>query len=402
MVSEKLSNRILSIDVFRGLTIFTMIFVNDLASVKGIPSWMEHMPANADGMTFVDVVFPAFLFIVGMSLPFALNKRLKQTGSFVQVWKHVLSRSASLLILGIMMVNISGLNEAATGMSKHLWMLLVFIGAILTWNSYPKGSGNKKILYSFLKSAGILLLVILAIIYRSGSSENLSWFQTKWWGILGLIGWAYLGSSSIYLLFRNYKAAIVGSFALLIILYIGDKNGALKFLGSINDVIWLGGHFGAHTAIALAGVLTGMLFTHDSKITDYKKRLLWIISFATMLFLGGYLLRPLYGISKIYATPSWSLYSAGYCAISYALIYWLIDVKKLNKWANFLKPAGANPLLAYLLPDIFYALISIFGITILSKYFGEGIIGIFRSLIFSLLMVWFTNILSKLNIKLHL
>ena len=60
----------MSIDVLRGLVMFTMVFVNDVAGVHGIPAWMKHHhPDNASGMTFVDLVFPAFLFLVGMSIP---------------------------------------------------------------------------------------------------------------------------------------------------------------------------------------------------------------------------------------------------------------------------------------------------------------------------------------------
>lgn len=75
---EPKPQRVLSIDAFRGITILVMVFVNELAGVRDIPQWMKHMPANADAMTFVDLVFPAFLFIVGMSIPFALNNRLKK------------------------------------------------------------------------------------------------------------------------------------------------------------------------------------------------------------------------------------------------------------------------------------------------------------------------------------
>ena len=71
------SGRIASIDALRGLTILVMIFVNDLGGVIGAPAWMKHyFPYDADGMTFVDVVFPAFLFIVGMSIPFAIGKKI--------------------------------------------------------------------------------------------------------------------------------------------------------------------------------------------------------------------------------------------------------------------------------------------------------------------------------------
>ncbi len=65
--------RIVSVDVLRGLTILLMIFVNDLG--PHAPSWMHHIkPSSADGMTLADVVFPAFLFIVGVSIPLAFER----------------------------------------------------------------------------------------------------------------------------------------------------------------------------------------------------------------------------------------------------------------------------------------------------------------------------------------
>jgi len=396
--------RIESIDVFRGLTIFVMIFVNDLASVKGIPRWMEHMPANADGMTFVDVVFPAFLFIVGMAIPFAINKRLAAGDSMFRIWKHIIIRTAGLIILGVMMTNISDLNSDVVGMSHSVWMLLLFIGAILAWNQYPKAEGNKKIIFSSLKYLGVILLLYLAVTYRSGQIGSLGWFHTKWWGILGLIGWAYLFSSAVYIIFRKHLAGIIGMLIIFITLYIGDKTGALGnfYVQNIRDYFWLGGHIGAHTAIAVTGIIVSMLFISDSKIVDPKDRIVWILVFALMMFIVGFFLRPLYGISKIYATPSWSLYSAAICSALYAFLYWLVDLKKFIKWAKFLEPAGTNPLLAYLLPDIFYGLIWTFGINILSEYFGFGLVGIIRSLVFALVMLGLTAWLNKLHVRLHL
>jgi hypothetical protein len=69
------NRRITSIDALRGLVIFTMIFVNDIAGVSKdiVPGWMRHFKANGNGMTFVDLVFPAVLFIVGMSIPSPAN-----------------------------------------------------------------------------------------------------------------------------------------------------------------------------------------------------------------------------------------------------------------------------------------------------------------------------------------
>ena len=66
-------SRVASVDALRGLTILLMIFVNDLGPAA--PSWMHHIqPPRADGMTLADVVFPAFLFIVGVSIPLAFER----------------------------------------------------------------------------------------------------------------------------------------------------------------------------------------------------------------------------------------------------------------------------------------------------------------------------------------
>ncbi|HNM46837.1 MAG TPA: DUF5009 domain-containing protein, partial [Candidatus Sumerlaeota bacterium] len=75
------SPRIASIDAFRGFVITAMVFVNSVAEKKGIPGWMEHVPQGVEGMTFADVVFPAFLFIVGMVIPVAYERRRERGDS---------------------------------------------------------------------------------------------------------------------------------------------------------------------------------------------------------------------------------------------------------------------------------------------------------------------------------
>src|SRR3954469_15422246 len=95
-------SRITSIDALRGFVMFTMIFVNDLAGAprRLVPDWMVHYSdrhRGGSGMTFVDLVFPAFLFIVGMSIPFALGSRLAKGEPFWKVLLHVFVRAGSLL-----------------------------------------------------------------------------------------------------------------------------------------------------------------------------------------------------------------------------------------------------------------------------------------------------------------
>src|SRR5687768_11372380 len=97
--------RVASIDILRALTMVLMIFVNDLWSLKDIPAWLGHVERGVDGIGLADVVFPAFLFIVGLSLPFAVDNRRKKGDSDWELVKHVLVRTVALLVMGVFLVN---------------------------------------------------------------------------------------------------------------------------------------------------------------------------------------------------------------------------------------------------------------------------------------------------------
>ena len=105
--------RIASIDIFRGMTMMLMIFVNELAEVKGLPWWTYHAPGRVDVMTYVDMVFPFFLFIVGLSLPLSIDQRLKKNPSTMSLWMHIIMRSVALLVMGLILANASKVDPAA-------------------------------------------------------------------------------------------------------------------------------------------------------------------------------------------------------------------------------------------------------------------------------------------------
>lgn len=397
------SERILSIDVFRGFTIFMMIFVNDLAGILNIPIWMQHMPADVDGMTFVDLVFPAFLFIVGMSIPLAYKSRKKKGFSDWNIFIHNTIRTIGLIILGLFMLNSGRYNPELSILPKTVWKSLFYIGLILLWNQYPTVSKSKFFKFSYLKILGGLILAFLALVFRAGSKDSVQWFATSWWGILGLIGWAYLFGSIIFFIFKLKSiSAYISIIVLLVSIYILDKTNLLQFLDFINNTLWLAGHLCSHSAIVVAGIVTSLVITENSVVETIFRKIFWVISFSVFLFLLGYLFRPLYGISKIYATPTWVLYSSGFCCLLFIFFYWLIDIRKIQNWTKLLQPAGSNPLLAYILPDIFYLILSFWGISIWGKYLSSGIPGIFRSFFFAILIVGITSLLGKLKIRLHL
>jgi len=387
--------RILSIDALRGITILLMVFVNELAGMRDIPVWMKHMPADADAMSFVDVVFPAFLFIVGMSIPFAINNRLAK-GKFMQLQQHILFRTLGLLVLGFFLVNAEGgYDEALMPLSIHLWMLLVFVCAILIWKVYY--TENKTLIYT-LRAIGIIGLIILAFIYKG---ENGASITPRWWGILGLIGWAYLYSCIFYQLCKGNKYFLTALIAVCVAFY---AIGSMESVKDSTSLYWISAQKGnaAHTSIVLSGIVLTLIFFDETKPVTIKTRFIQAFVFTVLLFTAGYFLRPYFKISKIHATPTWCLYSAGFCCIIFAFLYWLIDMKKNKRWTNFLKPAASNPLLTYIIPDIIYFLTALLGISLLPDSLSYGWIGIIWSFVFAFLVLGIAALLTKWKLRLQL
>ncbi|MEN7547223.1 DUF5009 domain-containing protein [Rapidithrix thailandica] len=397
MYKSMTGGRIESIDSMRGLTILTMIFVNEVAGVSGIPQWMKHVSADADAMTFVDVVFPAFLFIVGMSIPFSTNARFKKGDSPLQVWKHILVRTVSLWAIGVFMVNVgTGYNEEAMGMSIHLWTLLMYACIFLVWNIYPKSFTFQK--KWTIRGVGLAGMLTLFLLYRGGDGTEP--IQPQWWGILGLIGWAYLYANIGYWLVKGNR------FGLLALLF-----GCIAFYALANSswvegswFTWMKGQAGnaSHMALTLGGVVLSLIFFEKNKHSSPTS--LWVFAavFAILVFALGYVLRPYFGISKIHATPTWALYCIGICIVLYAFLYWLLDLQKQKAWSVFLKPAGANPLLIYFLPPILLAGTQYVDFHPLPQLFHSGLPGILWSWVFAFVMLGAVVGLNKLKIRLHL
>jgi len=394
---NKLSNeRILSIDAFRGITILVMIFVNELAGIRDIPAWMKHMPADADAMSFVDMVFPAFLFIVGMSIPFAINSRLAKGDSFMQLQQHILFRTLGLLVLGFFIVNAEGgYNEALMGIPINLWALLFFVAVIIIWKVYY--TTNKTTVY-ILRAAGFIALIVLAFIYKGENGEHIT---PQWWGILGLIGWAYLYACIIYQLCRGNKYLLLLFIAASAALYAAAHNADEQAISWFN---WVSGQAGnaAHTSIVLCGIVVSLLFFSESKIVKTENRFIHAFIFAIILFAAGYFLRPYFKISKIYATPTWCLYSAAFCTFIFAFLYWLTDIEKIQKWTAFFKPAASNPLLTYIIPDIIYYLTALLGISLFPDNLSYGLPGLLWSAFYAIAVMGIVILLNKIKLKLQL
>lgn len=397
MQYNKLSNRrVLSIDALRGITILVMIFVNELAGAADIPRWMKHMHADEDAMSFVDVVFPGFLFIVGMSIPFAINNRITRGAGFWQVQWHIVFRTLGLLILGVFMVNTEGgYDDAAMGISIYLWAMLFLVAVVLIWKVYY--SHNSPLIYT-LKAIGIAMLIVLAYIYKAKDGGAIT---PRWWGILGLIGWAYLYACIFYQLTRGNKYWLTLIIGICVAWYAAAKMDAVKNIPLLHFIPAQSGN-AAHTSIVLCGMVVSLIFFDETKPLSIKARYLQALVFTALLFIAGALLRPYYFISKIYATPTWCLYSAGFMTILFAFLYWLIDIRHVDKWTGFFKPAASNPLLTYIIPDFIFYLTAYLGISLFPESLNHGVMGMLWAAVFAVAVMGIVILLNKAKLRLQL
>jgi len=391
-------SRILSIDIMRGLTLLLMLFVNDL-NMKVAPAWLGHMKADHDGMGLADWVFPGFLFIVGMAIPFAISGRMKKGEPGAKILLHIAVRTLSLLIIGVLMLNSGRVNPETTGINKNLWALLMYVSVFLVWNDYPKG--KHKLLFTILRAAGVATLIFLAIIFRSGSADDPGWMITGWWGILGLIGWGYLTASLIYVAFRDSVAWTMAAVIFFLMINILDQSGVLGFLDPVRPVLGILIQ-GNVPLIVLTGMFAGILIRKLKKSGDEKIILMLIVMGIISLALG-FFLRKWFIISKLLATPSWGMICSGISFLVFAAIYWLADVRGLTGWADFVRPAGRYSLTTYLAPNILYHAIWMSSVPVLIyKQSSEPLVVILGSIAWALLMSGLTAILARMHIKLRL
>jgi heparan-alpha-glucosaminide N-acetyltransferase len=392
--------RITSIDAARGFVMLTMIYVNDLAGAAPgiVPWWMNHYdemrprPPVEDGMTFVDMVFPGFLFLVGMSIPFALGNRLKKGEPWWSVLGHVVVRTLSLLTLGILMVNAENGPNHAAGLSRDGWTALMFTCGILAFvDLSPFWLGkddlrSKKLwrgISGVIRVLGMAGLIVLAFAYQNVSKKTghvthliTLWpfsIRTEWFGILGMIGWSYFMAAVVYLFFRNRRLPLAVATALLLGFWVANQNGSFDhfylpgFLAPIGDAIAavVGGinrhvdwGIGSSAAITTAGILLAtILVTPDTAAT--WARIKFTLLFVGSTALGAMLFYKPFLVWKDSATPPWCLWAMAITGAVWLVFYAVGDVLK---WTWVTKPfaiAGQNVLLAYLFSEMMESVLNL-------------------------------------------
>ncbi|MBK9391353.1 MAG: DUF5009 domain-containing protein [Bacteroidetes bacterium] len=391
------SNRILSIDIMRGFNLVLMLFVNDLF-MPGVPSWLGHMKGDFDGMGLADWVFPGFMFMVGMSIPYSVGGRISKGDNNFSVFKHILIRTVSLLIIGVLMSNSRSVNAEFTGISKSLWSMIMYTGVFLIWNNYTITDKNK-LLVRGLQILGVLMIAPMVYIFRAGETNG---FRFNSWGILGSIGWGYFVAALVYMWFRDNISKTSLFVILFLIVNMLSKLHMLDFLSPVRPV--LGTIINGNAPfIVLSGMFITIILKNHAK-ENAGKTMLIIAAIGLISIAAGFILRPWFIISKIQSTPTWALICNGICMVMFALLFWIIDFKKNTTWGSFLRPAGANSLTVYLVPDMFYYIIWQFSLPLLFyKQPDNQMLAIMGSVVWAVIMgVGLPMLLEKINFRLKL
>ncbi len=298
-------NRLLALDVIRGITIAGMIMVNNPGSWQSIYAPLQHSQWN--GLTPTDLVYPFFMFIMGVAIHFSLGKFKRLSTA---VCMKIVRRTIALFIVGIALYCFS---ELCYG--SFSWAHLRILGVMQRLALVYAGGAFLAVLvpqkYYLAVAGSILLAYIILLQCFNGyvhSADNL----------ISVIDVKLLGANHLV-----KETTGNGSFAF-------EPEGILSTLPC-----W------AHV---LLGTYLGSLITG---IADNKERIRRIALFGTLLLFIGFLLQYLDPINKKLWTSSFTLVTCGAASLLLALLIEIIDVRQKKKWSHFFEAFGVNPLFMY-------------------------------------------------------
>ena len=297
---NSVNKRLISLDCFRGITIFFMILANNGAGV--VYSQFGH--AAWHGWSFADTIFPFFLWIMGVSMIFSFKKRVDSGQDKTRLLLHSLKRSAVIFSLGILLnFNLTSLRLA--GVLQKI-AACYFIASIIVL--YAKK--NRQVFWTVFFLAVYWLAIIFIPVPGYGA------------GVLDQEGNAITYLDSILL------KGLLGDRPL-------DTGGVLSTVPAISSVLF--------------GVLTGHLLM--SKRKEYEKMKLMIL-YGISLVILAYIVNIWLPINKNLWTSSFTLLMAGLASIVFSVIYWLADIKQYRCWTTPAIAFGMNAIALYVLSRI--------------------------------------------------
>ena len=298
--------RLLSLDAFRGLTVAGMILVNNPGDWSHIYAPLEHAPWN--GWTPTDLIFPFFLFIVGVSITFALSG--DQTGREPIIGK-ILKRSLTLFMLGLFLNFFPKFDITTVRIPGVLQRIaLVYLACSLI---FLKTTPRQQLYLLGVLLIGYWLLMTVVPVPGVGYANLEPTTNLAAWLDRTVITPAHV-----------YKPAKVW-----------DPEGLLSTLPAIGT--------------GIIGLLTGTWLRSRRPQAD---KVAWLFTAGCGLTLGGLIWDGFFPINKALWTSSYVLLAGGLAMLGLALCYWLIDVQHLQKGARPFVAFGVNAITVFFLSGL--------------------------------------------------
>lgn len=297
------SKRLLSLDAFRGLTIAGMILVNTPGSWSHVYGPLRH--AKWHGCTPTDLVFPFFLFIVGVSMWFSFRKFDHQMSS--ATFRKLAKRAALIFIIGVFL-NVFPFYQTSFGTFRIMGVLQRIAVAFFFGSLICLGAPKKWLPYL----AAIILLGYWGVMYAFGGEAPYS-LEGNFAKTVDL---AIFGESHLY-----------GGFGIKF-----DPEGLMSSIPAVGTVI--------------IGFLTGQLIDRS---TTVQRAIRILVIAGVLMILGGLIWHQVFPINKPLWTSSYVIYTAGIACVLLSIFLWMIEFKGWKKWASPFVVFGLNPLFIYAL-----------------------------------------------------
>ncbi len=327
------TKRLISLDALRGFTIAAMVIVNNPGSWDHVYWPLLH--AKWNGCTLTDLIFPFFLFIVGISIALAYSKRLDANVPRKSIYRKIVIRSINIYLLGLFLWLFPHFDFRAirwTGVLQRI-SVVFFVSALLFLNTNWKQQ---------IKIGAVILIL--------------------YWIIMAYIPVPGIGKPDLSVPEKNW-ANYLDTLFLPGVMWqkTWDPEGILSTFPAI--------------VTGIIGMLIGKLYL---TVKDEHKRLVWLYFIGFSLFLGGGLWNWFFPINKNIWTSSYVLYTAGLGTLGFATCMLVVDVWGYTRWTFLGRVYGANAITTYVLAGVltllFYSMP--LGGSSLNEWFMKGLTGL--------------------------
>jgi predicted acyltransferase len=316
------ARRLESLDAFRGLAVAGMILVNNPGSWDAVPPLLLH--ADWNGCTIADLVFPAFIFIVGAAMPFAFSRRLT-AGTRAALDRRIWGRGARLVALGLV-------------------LNLVAVAPDLAHVRFP----------GVLQRIGVVYVAAAFVVLHTDAVARLALAAASFLGHWALLTLIPFGGRAAGIVTPHHNLASLldrAVFGLHTLTPAGDPEGLLGTIPAIGTAL-LGSIAGEWIARTSQPARDPGGTPKGSWIDATVRGAAGLAAGGAAAAIIGLAWARIWPLNKPLWTGSYALFTAGIAALILALCYLLIDVRGFRRWARPLVWLGVNPLAIYFLAEL--------------------------------------------------